>query len=194
LLAGAGGALGVLLAWPSLDALVGIIPMSRPANTPATINLTVLLWATVASIASAMLFGLLPAFRLSRVRIGAALAAAGRRHGTGLPRRGGQFLIAGEGALALELLAGAGPMVRSFARLPPADVGFDPTTVLGMEVEPVDPADEVRRQYYPALLGAIRTMPEIAAAGATTNLPMRSGWSTMVGLKGENGPLSLHLR
>jgi putative ABC transport system permease protein len=193
LLACAGGALGVLLAWLALDALVGIIPMSLPANTQATINPTVLLAAAAASIASAMLFGLLPAFRLSRVRIGAALAAAGRRHGTGLPRRGGRLLIAGEVALALILLAGAGLMVRSFARLTQVDVGFDPAAVLTMEVEPVDPSPEVRREYYASLLTVIRAMPEVASVGATNYLPLRSG-STVVRSKGENGTLNLHLR
>ena len=153
----AGGLVGLILAWTSLDALVAIIPMSLPSNSPPTLNLPVLGFAGILSVVSSVAFGLVPALRISRARMGAQLAVAGRRHGSALSRRGGQLLIAAEVALAVVLLAGAGLMVRSFARLARVDVGFDPSAILTMEVEPVDPAPAVLNQYYPALLGAIRT-------------------------------------
>ncbi|MPY87200.1 MAG: FtsX-like permease family protein [Luteitalea sp.] len=173
----AGGLVGLILAWTSLDALVTIIPMSLPTNSPAAINLPVLGFTAVVSVASAVVFGLMPALRISRVRMGAQLAVAGRRHGSPLSRGGGQLLIAAEVALAVVLLAGAGLMIRSFARLVEVDLGFDPDAVLTMEVEPIDPAPGVREQYYPALLSAFRTLPELAAAGAVDSLPMRDGLS-----------------
>jgi predicted permease len=177
ILAFAGGLAGVILAWISLDALVAIIPLSLPSNSPAALNLTVLGFTAILSLVSAMVFGLAPALRISRTRMRAQLAHAGHRHGSALSRRGGQLLIAAEVALAVVLLAGAGLMVRSFARLAAVDLGFDPDSILTMEVEPVDPAPGVRQQYYPALLSAIRTLPELAAAGAIDSLPLRDGYT-----------------
>ena len=183
ILAAAGGLVGLILAWICLDALVAIIPMSLPPNSPATLNLKVLGFTAILSVVSSLVFGLVPALRISRARMGPQLALAGRRHGSALSRRGGQLLIGVEVALAVVLLAGAGLMVRSFARLAAVDVGFDPSAVLTMEVEPIDPAPAVREQYYPALLSAVRTLPEIAAAGAVDALPLRDG-STVTFVKG----------
>jgi putative ABC transport system permease protein len=185
MLSSAGGLVGLILAWTSLDALVAIIPMSLPSNSPPTLNLQALGFAGILSVVSSVAFGLVPALRISRARMGAQLALAGRRHGSALSRRGGQLLIAAEVALAVILLAGAGLMVRSFARLAQVDVGFDPSKILTMEVEPVDAAPAVLEQYYPALLGAIRTWPEVAAAGAIDYLPLRDG-ATVTGVKGES--------
>jgi predicted permease len=172
ILSSAGGLVGVMLAWASLDALVAIIPMSLPPNSPATLNLRVLGFAAAVSVLSSVVCGIVPAIRISGARMGTQLAVAGRRHGSALSRRGGQLLIAGEVALAVVLLAGAGLMIRSFARLTGVDLGFDPRTVLTMEVEPLDPAPAVLAQYYPALLDAIRTLPGLAAAGAVDYFPL----------------------
>jgi putative ABC transport system permease protein len=192
ILASAGGVVGLVLAWLSLDALVAIIPMSLPANSPATLNFTVLAFAAMLSVVCSVVFGLLPALRISRARIGPQLAGAGRRHGSALSRRGGQLLIAAEVTLAVVLLAGAGLMVRSFARLAAVDVGFDPSSVLTMEVEPIDSAPAVQEQYYPALLRNIRMLPEVAAAGAVDALPMRDG-SSVTFVKGFE-KTQLHMR
>jgi predicted permease len=143
----------------------------------------VLGFAAILSVVSSVVFGLAPALRISRARMGAQLANAGRRHGSALSRRGGQLLIAAEVALAVILLAGAGLMVRSFARLAVVDVGFDPSAVLTFEVEPLETAATVRQAYYPALLSAIRTLPELAAAGAIDSLPLRDGY-TVTFIKG----------
>ncbi len=188
----AGGVVGLVLAWISLDALVTIIPMSLPSNSPATVNLSVLGFTAILSVVSSVVFGLVPALRISRARMGAQLATASRCHGSALSRRGGQLLIAAEVALAVVLLAGAGLMVRSLARLAGVDVGFDPGAVLTMEVEPLDPAPAVLEQYYPALLNALRTLPALAAAGAVDYLPLRDG-SAVTFVKGA-GQTNLNTR
>jgi len=120
-----GGALGILLAWLSLAALVANIPLSIPSNSPVTLNLSVLAATTALLIPTVLLFGLAPAMRLSRVRLGSVLARGGRQRGSALSRRGGQFLIAAEVALAVVLVAGAGLMIRSFVRISAVDPGFN---------------------------------------------------------------------
>jgi predicted permease len=163
---------GLLFAWLALDTLVGLVPLSLPPNSPAELNLTVLGVTLALALLLPLVFGLWPAVRLSRVRLGSAIAKAGRRHGSALSRRGGQSLVAVEIALAVVLLAGAGLMVRSFDRLVRVDLGFDPEAFLTMEVRPVDPAPALRAAYYPELLRAIRQLPGVADAGGIDVLPL----------------------
>jgi putative ABC transport system permease protein len=188
LLSCASGLLGVLLAWGSLDAIVALLPLSLPSNSQPKIDIAVLGFAAGLSILSSLLFGLVPAIRTSRAQVGPQLAKAGRRHGSALSRRAGQLLIGAQVALAVVLLAAAGLMVRSFARLTSVDIGFDPGGVLTMEVEPLERTPVVRYQYYPALLTKIREIPQIAVAGAIDFLPLRDGYSVAF-TKGQPGTM-----
>ena len=184
-LACVGGAAGIVLAWVSLDALVAILPLSLPENGTASLNAEVLVFSALVAISTALLFGLLPALRLSRVTVTTALAGGDRRSGAPLPRRTGQWLIAAEVALGVVLLAGAGLMIRSFARLVSVDIGYDPRSFLTMEASPLDPDPAVAAQYYPALVAALKRLPEVEAAGAGNQLPIggrrRAGWVTVRG-------------
>ena len=176
----AAGLTGVALAWLSLDAVVSIIPITLPTDAPATLNLRVLGFAVSTAITSAVVFGLVPAMRLSRSAGVRAIAATSRRHGSALTRRNGQLLIAAEVALAMVLLAGAGVMVRSFMRLIAIDLGFDPGRVSALDAVPADPRPAVLAAYYPDLLRAIRALPAVESAGAVDNLPLVGG-STSTG-------------
>ena len=181
LLAVLGGAVGLLTAWLTLDALVANIPMALPANAPIGVDARVLTFAAALSVATGVAFGLFPAIKLSRVGVKDALARADRRHGSALSRRGGQTLIAVEVALAMVLLAGAGLMIRSFARVMSIDIGLDPAAVVVMEVAPVDPVQKVGRAFYTALLERLRQAPALAAVGAADN-PALGGSSTVSGV------------
>jgi putative ABC transport system permease protein len=171
----AGGAAGVFLAWASLDVLVANLPLELPANSPPVLNVRVLGLALAAAVTTGLLFGLAPAVRLSRVNLADVLSHAGRRHGPAFSRRGGQALIAAEVALAIVLLAGAGLMLRSFARMVSVDLGFDPKRVVAMEAEPLDVDPPGLRQYYVTLIEALRGRPGIEAVGAVDYMPLVSG-------------------
>src|SRR5262245_24541678 len=100
LLAIVGALVGVLVAYTSLDALVGLIPLSLPANSPVAINGTVLAFALGLTVVSALLFGLVPAVKLSRSpKLISTMLAVGGRSGAPLSRRTGQWLIGVEIAL-----------------------------------------------------------------------------------------------
>src|SRR5262249_16969699 len=122
-----GGALGVGFAWLSLDAIVANVPLSLPTNSPVTLNFTVLAATLALLVPTALLFGLWPAIRLSRVRVGSVLARAGRQRGSALSRRAGQLLIAAEVALAR-------------------------TGLVVMDVLPLDLNPAVHNEYYLSLL------------------------------------------
>jgi predicted permease len=171
-LAVAGGLAGVLFAWVTLDALVAIVPLSLPATATVSLNIEVLTFGALVAFSTALLFGIVPAVRLSRVNMNVALAGADRRSGAALPRRSGQWLIATEVALGVVLLAGAGLMIRSFARLVAVDLGFKPESFVTLHVSPLDPSMTAAAEYYPALLAAIRQFPDVEAVGAGDQLPI----------------------
>jgi predicted permease len=191
-LAAAGAAIGVLLAYASLDSLVALIPLRLPPNSPVGINGTVLVFTLALTVVTTVVCGLLPAVKLSRASrtIGSVLAIGGRS-GSPLSKRAGQWLIFVEVALALVLMTGAGLILRSFAKLVSVDLGFDGANVLTLEVEPLDQAASVRREYYVSLAEALRQMPEVVSAGAIDNLALLGGGSygfpkadTGVGIEG----------
>lgn len=165
-----GGALGILLAWLSLDAIVANVPLSISSNSPVTLNLSVLGATAALLVPTVLLFGLAPAIRLSRVHVGSVLARAGRQRGSALSRRGGQMLIAAEVALAVVLVAGAGLMIRSFMRIAAVDLGFNPKGLVTMEVLPLDRNPGVHQDYYNALLRQVRSMPGMVSAGIVDNV------------------------
>jgi predicted permease len=167
----AGGVIGTFLAWFSLNALVTILPMTLPPGSVAEVNVRVLGACAVLAVATGVAFGLAPARRLSRAEVGAAARGA-RGQGSALSRRGGQYLIGAEVALAVVLVVGAGLMIRSFARLTSVDLGFDPDAVVAFNVAPVATDPAVHARYYPDLLRAIQALPGIAAAGAVDHFAL----------------------
>jgi predicted permease len=167
-----GGLAGALVAWWSLDALVANIPMSLPADAPATLNWRVLVFTAALATTTGILFGLSPALSLSRVRLSSALARASRRAGSSFSRRGAQALVAVETALALVLLMGAGLMLRSFSRILDVNLGFRPDSIVTVESAPVAPDPGTYAAYYTRLVEAARILPGVAAAGAIDDLPL----------------------
>ncbi len=167
-----GGAVGVLAAWWTIDALAANIPLPLSSNAPAVVNARILGFSLLVSVVTGLLFGLAPAIRLSRVRLSGALAGGGRRTGTGLSRRGGQWLMGVEIALALVLVVGAGLMIRSFSRLVNVDLGFQPDSFLTLQATPTDLNPAVFSQYYVSLVDAIRQMPDVETVGAINHLPL----------------------
>ncbi len=170
-----GGLLGVLLAWLSLDAIVANIPLSLPSNSPVTLNLKVLAATAALLIPTAVLFGLAPAIRLSRVRINSVMARGGRQVSSTLSMRGSQILIAAEIALAVVLVAGAALMIRSFIRISAVDLGFNPDGLVTMQVLPLDKTAAAHKEYYLGLLQRLRSTPGISSAGIVDNFALGGG-------------------
>jgi predicted permease len=167
----------VLLARLSLDLIVANLPIRLPDNAPVTVNATVLLLTAAILAPTTLLFGLLPALRLSHVRIGSVLARGRTQVGTSLSRRGGQALMAAEIALAVILVAGAGLMIRSLLRIWAVDLGFTADGLVTMEVLPLDREAAARKVFYRALLDRLRTLPGVASAGIVDNFALGSGTS-----------------
>jgi predicted permease len=155
-----------------LDAIVAILPLELPANTFATVNGVVIALTAATSIATALVFGVIPAWRLSRTTL-TGISAGTRAGGLGLSRKTGQLLVAAEVALAVVLLAGAGLLLRSFDRLLSVDLGFDPGRVVFIRAAPVERAPGNSQAFYPGFIDALRKTPGVEAVGAIDFIPLR---------------------
>ena len=185
-------AIGVLLAWLTLDLIVANLPLRMPSNSPVAINLKVLALTAALLVPTTLLFGLAPALRLSRVRVGSVMARGSRQVGSSLSRRGSQTLIAAEVALAVVLVAGAGLMIRSFMRISAVDLGFNPDSLLTMQVLPLERSGAAHREYYWALQQRLRTTPGIQSVGIIDNFALGGGGSyTSVAAAGKSTSTSV---
>lgn len=169
-LAVAGGLAGVFLAWAFLDGLVSLVPLSLPSSSAVAINGVVLTFALVLSLGTSILFGLVPAFNVSRVSLNRALGSG--RQGSALTGRTGQLLIGVEVALAVVLVTAGGLLLNSFARANAVDVGLDPSAFVTIEATPVSQEPAVLTQYYRDLVDRIRALPGVEAVSAVDVLPM----------------------
>ncbi|HET6887340.1 MAG TPA: ABC transporter permease [Candidatus Udaeobacter sp.] len=130
ILAMAGGSLGMLLEVWGQRALLHLVPTDLPRIESFSIDWTVLLFAGVLIFIAALACGLAPAWLLSRSDLRDGLMSSGRgTTGGGLQSRLRTWLVSGQIALALVLLANAGLLLRSFMRLSSEKPGFDCTDV-----------------------------------------------------------------
>ena len=166
-LALAGGALGVAASWWGVKALVALAGSSLPRGSEVGIDSAVLAFAVGISAAAGIASGLFPALLASR----AASVAALRAGASTTPHRSRlrDALVAGEVALAVMLLAGAGLLIRSFERLRAVDPGF---RAEGAVMLPLSHAEKGAAEFHAEVARRVSAIPGVRAAGATLNLPM----------------------
>jgi len=130
-----GGLFGLILAKWGTTAALAAVPESVPRAEEIGLNLQVLLFTLSISILTGVVFGLLPATRMSRGDISGRLKESGRTI-SGSRSRTQSLLVVGEMAMALVLLVGAGLMCRTLVRLWKVDPGFDPHNLSYFSVTP----------------------------------------------------------
>jgi putative ABC transport system permease protein len=178
----AGGALGAALSVWLTELLVALAPADTPRLAEASADWRVLLFAAGASVLTGVAFGVAPALQASRYGLNESLKEGGRGVAGGRSRVRSALVVA-EVALSLLLLAGAGLLVKSFARLQAVDPGFDPEGAVTMRVSlPGARYKEPARkaEFYAALTERLKSLPGVEAAGATISLPL-GGSSLSVG-------------
>jgi predicted permease len=179
LLALAGGALGLLLAFWSLEWIQAMGSRSVPRLREIAIDGRVLLFTLGVSIASGILFGLAPVARVSRLDLNDTLKDAGRTSAaSALWGRGQQtrrLLVVSELALSVVLLVAAGLLIRSFIGLQRVPPGFNPASLLTLELTMTgrryNDAATVRETYR-QLWERLERLPGVTAAGGVTSLPL----------------------
>ena len=178
LLAAAGGLTGTLVAWWATRALVSMFPTAVPRFAETTIDLRVLAFVAVATTATALTFGIVPAFSAWRTNPSDALGR-GRMRPPVTTLRWRSALVAIEMALAVILLTGAGLLLRSAAHLNERPPGFHPESILVMKVPlsgPTYAGRAARDQYVSDVLNRIARLPTVDGVGVTPNYPIRTGF------------------
>ena len=188
-LATAGGALGLILAWQGTAMLVAISPAELFGPSSVQMNAVVLLFTIGVSLLTGIIFGLLPAFEATRVDLNESLKEGGKNIGgsSRSHRLRGAFVVT-EIALAVVLLVGAGLLIRSFNRLQTVDPGFDATNVLAMTVSAAPwkyDTDRKTIDFFKQAVSQLRTLPGVEAVGAISFLPFNGPYSgTSIDIEG----------
>ena len=186
-LAGLGGVAALLVAQLALRTLIALEPGSIPRLGEASLDGGALGFAALATLVTAVLFGVIPAFTSSRPRLRDTLTqgARGSSSGIGSQRfRGG--LVAFQLAIAVVLVMAAGLMIRTFAHLLAIDPGFKAENVLTMRLSTpsatyAEDVDVIT--FYERLLERVRTLPGVENAGAVRILPLATqigDWGTRI--------------
>ena len=177
LLALIGGVAGMLLGGAGVHALMQLFPerMPVPRLDQTRVDAVVLTFACVISMATGVIFGVMPALQASRLNLMEALKTGTRGAGDGKRLRmvrSGLILV--ETALSVILLIGAGLMLRSFARLMNSDFGFNPDRVLTLRIAAPSYLKEKPQQiaHYTRLLDQVQSVPGLSAAGIIGPLPL----------------------
>ena len=182
LLALAGGALGLGLAWLGLQGVVALKPANVPRISELRIDGLVTAFTLGVAVVTGLLFGLAPAIQTSRTNLQDTLKEGGR---SGSADRSGQTmrraLVVAEVALALTLLTGAGLLIRSLALLQEVNPGFDSSSLLTFNVS--IPAakyrsDTAQVQFWERSIEAVKAVPGVTAVGLTSVMPFGGGWWT----------------
>ncbi len=189
-LAVGGAGLGALFAWGGLKSLIAITPQNIiPAEAVIRLNGAVLLFTLGVSVATALIFGLVPALQAARRDLNDPLRDSGKgvsggfRHG-----RLRDAVVVLEVALSLTLLVGAGLLMRSFVALREVHLGLQPDHVLVARLPlPKDRyknAEQLTSFFRPLLL-RLKVMPGIVEATETSTLPPYGGIRSDIEIPGK---------
>ncbi len=184
-----GGACGILVAFwgkAGLTALTNRFADFLPTDLELNINGRVLLFTFGVSLLTGIVFGLVPAWRATKVDLNSALKQS-KRNATAVSRLS-KGLIVVQVALSLLLLLGAGLFIRTLRNLQQVNVGFNQENLLlfGLTPERNGYQDERLVQFYERLTARLEALPGVSAVTfGTVNMIASSTWNTSVLLPGE---------
>lgn len=200
LLSIAGAGLGLVLAYGSLNTIVANLPQySFPHEAAIRINLPVLIFSIIVAVGTGVLFGLWPAVQLARTDASLALQSNARKvAGSVRSQRVHSALIAGQIALTLLMLAGAGAAIEGFIRMVRAPLGYDPHNVMSVGIplhQGTYTSWEKRAAFYERLRAEAASVPGVTMAATSSNAtPPSNGFDTKFEIVGKSGSESLTTR
>jgi predicted permease len=176
MLAAAGAAAGIAVAWAGLQIVITLRPANLPRLDETSLDGSVLAFTAALAVVTGILFGLLPALQLSRPDVTGVLKDGGRSGTAGRSRQlTRRVLVVLQLASSVVLALAAGLLIRSLIELHRIDLGFNPTNVLTaqLQVPATDypqPADVVR--FYRQVTERVAQIPGVRAVGSARVLPL----------------------
>lgn len=171
-----GGAVGLGVAWLGLQALVAVYADSLPRAADITLDETVLAFTLVLSIGTGVVFGLAPLVHLSGGEFNRLSIGQSTRSATPARRFTRGTLVAGEVALAVVLVVGAGLLLRTVVNLMHVDAGFDRSRLVTFGVQlpaATYPTFEQGLRFYQRLLERLSNIPGVTRVSVMSGLPPR---------------------
>ena len=184
-----GAGLGVLAAYSWVGTLSSLLPLySFPHEAAIRVNGIVLAFSAVVAVMTGILFGISPAWQLSRPHISELIQANSAKHtGTARSRNTHRVLIAGQVALTLLLMAGAGGAMKAFLALTHTPLGFEPDHVFAMTVSMPQgsyPTWKARLNENEIVRQTIAEVPGVESASvSTTWFPPFGGFTAKIDIR-----------
>jgi putative ABC transport system permease protein len=187
------GAVGLLLSVWGTKFLAALIPAGIAPMMSTGVDGRVLLFTLLVSLSTGVLFGIIPASRVSQFQLTCSLKQGGGQSGVGAGgHRLRDALVICEVALAIVLLAGAALLIRSLENLYHLDPGFRADHVLVMRTPLPRPKYEAvarRRTLFDQVLAKVENLPGVVSAGYTTWVPLTNdGGATGITIEGKPEP------
>jgi predicted permease len=183
--------LGVLLAYRAISVIVALLPKySFPHEAAIELNIPVLVFSVTLALITGVLFGLWPSLQLSRPDVNQMMLSSTRRVAGGTRGRAmNSVLIAGQIALTLVMLAGAGAAMQGFLRLLHTPLGYDPHNVMSVGIPVHDgtyPTWAARSAYFERIRDKVAAVPGVSMAAISSNAtPPSNGWNTGIEILGK---------
>ena len=184
-----GAALGVVAAYNGVGTISSMLPLySFPHEAAIRVNGTVLLFSATVAVITGVLFGISPAWQLSNPPISELIQANSTRHsGSARSRNTHRLLIAGQVALTLLLMAGAGAAMKAFLVLTHTPLGFDPEHIVALDV--VMPKGststwQARLNANDAVLQVVAGVPQVASVSVSNSwFPPFGGFNASIDVR-----------
>jgi putative ABC transport system permease protein len=178
LLAMLGGAAGIAFANGALHITHDLASSTVPFIREASVDGTAIVFTAGVALLTAMVFGLVPALGQSRAQAADALRTGPRSTGGPQVRAWQQSLLIGQIAIVLVLLAAAGLLLESFRRLVSQDLGYQPRSVIAMDLSQsgFDTNGDLCRMYR-ALRERLAALPGVEAVGTISSVPLMGKWT-----------------
>ena len=180
LIAAAGSAVGLALAWAGIRELRNLAPANLPRLDAVGIDNSVLAFTVLAGLAAAALFGIIPAWRASQPALMNVLRGSSRISGLAGGAALRNVVIVAEVALSFVLLIGSGLMFRSFEKLQQVDPGFDARRLLTFQVLGVDEARQepaARAVEVQQIEQQLKSIPGVESVTASFPFPLTGDFS-----------------
>lgn len=172
----AGGGAGIFVSVWLTRLLISASPGNIPRAREVGIDVWVLAFMLLVSLAAGMITGLVPALQATKTDLSELLKEGARGTAGSRHQQRTRNLLAGlEIALALVLLIGSGLMIKSLLRLENVDPGFNPKNVLTAQISlPASKYSTPQQQanFFKQALDRVESLPGVQAASVTTSLPM----------------------
>ena len=174
----AGGCAGAFFAAWAVPAVRAAAPAEVPFIREVTVDGAVLAFTLALSLLTALVFGLIPALRQSRVGAAEALRSGARASAGHDVRAWQRSLLAGQVALVLVLLASAGLLLESFRKLTGQDLGYTSRSVVAADITTLGfPTNGDVCRFYRRMHARLSTLPGVEAVGTVSSAPLTGKWT-----------------